>query len=195
MRATSDLRSLPSGKPTHIASNAVLGTLIFVITETMVFAAFISAFVLGESAAPGGWPPPGQPRLPAAQTLINTGALLLSGALLFHAHRRFKLDIKHAKLPLLGALLLGVFFVGAQGMEWVALINEGLTLTTSTHGAFFYVIVGLHALHAIAALIVLGYVYITVVRGTVKRSRFFAAQVFWYFVVGVWPVLYMVVYL
>lgn len=189
------VQSLASLRPNRIASNAVLATIIFVITEAMLFAAFISAFVIGESAAPGGWPPPHQPRLPVTQTLFNTGALLLSGFLLFQAHRAFKLDIKRARLPMFGALALGIFFVVFQGVEWVALINEGLTLTTSTHGAFFYLIVGLHALHAIAALIALGYVFATVLRGTVKPERFFAAQVFWYFVVGVWPALYGVVYL
>jgi len=189
------VQSLASLKPNRIASNAVLAMMIFVVMEAMFFAALISAFVIGESGAPGGWPPPGQPRLPVTSTLINTFALLASGGLLFHAHRRFKLDIKRARLPMLAALLLGSWFVIGQGIEWAALINEGLTLTTSTHGAFFYLIVGVHALHAIAAIIALAYVFATVMRGTVKPDRFYAAQIFWYFVVGVWPALYMVVYL
>lgn len=179
----------------RIASNAVLATLIFVVCEAMLFAAFISAFVIGESAAPGGWPPPGQPRLPVEATLINTIALLLSGGALFYAHRLFKLDIKRARLPMLVALVLGTWFVVGQGIEWAQLINEGLSITTSTHSAFFYLIIGLHALHAIGAIIALGWVFAKTLRGTVSAPQFYATQVFWYFVVGVWPALYMVVYL
>ncbi len=189
------VQSLATLQPKRIASNAVLAMVLFVIMEAMLFAAFISAFVIGESAAPGGWPPPGQPRLPVTMTLINTLALLASGGLLFHAHRKFKLDIKRARVPMAAALLLGTWFVVGQGIEWAQLINEGLTLTTSTHGAFFYIIVGLHALHAIAAIIALGYIFVRTLRGTVKPEGFYATQIFWYFVVGVWPALYMVVYL
>ena len=45
-----------------------------------------------------------------------------------------------------------MFFVVFQGFEWVRLIGEGLTMTSGTLGAFFYLIVGMHALHAFAAI-------------------------------------------
>jgi cytochrome c oxidase subunit 3 len=92
-------------------------------------------------------------------------------------------------------MLLGAFFVVFQGFEWVALIREGLTLTSSNLGAFFYLIVGMHALHAVAALGVLAYTWLLLQRGWLAQSQLAAAQVFWYFVVGLWPVLYAVVYL
>jgi len=43
------------------------------------------------------------------------------------------------------ALVLGAFFVVGQGLEWLALLRHGLTLTSSQLGSFFYLIVGLHA--------------------------------------------------
>ncbi|MHC4925434.1 MAG: cytochrome c oxidase subunit 3, partial [Planctomycetota bacterium] len=104
-------------------------------------------------------------------------------------------DAKKAVLPALFALLLGMFFVGAQGMEWVALLGEGLTLTSSTYGAFFYVIVGTHGLHAVAAILGLGWAWVRLQRGKLTASEFGTVQVFWYFVVLVWPVLYLKVYL
>ena len=76
-----------------------------------------------------------------------------------------------------------------------ALIRQGLTLTSSTLGRFFYLIVGLHALHAVVALGVLAYTWLRLQRGWLAQSQLAAAQVFWYFVVGLWPVLYAVVYL
>src|SRR5688572_31524505 len=36
------------------------------------------------------------------------------------------------------SLILGATFVALQGAEWVALLAQGLTLTSSSHGAFFY---------------------------------------------------------
>ena len=129
------------------------------------------------------------------ETALNTVALLMSGALLFVAHRMFRADPTRAKLPLLGSILLGAFFVIFQGIEWAALLREGLTITSSTHGSFFYLIVGMHALHAVAALVVLSYVWLLLRRASLNTSMFHGAQIFWYFVVGLWPILYAQVYL
>ena len=82
-----------------------------------------------------------------------------------------------------------------QGVEWVALLREGLTMTSSNHGAFFYLIVGTHALHAVVAIVALTWVYVLMRRGTLAPSTFTATQVFWYFVVILWPVIYLRVYL
>jgi cytochrome c oxidase subunit 3 len=190
--SASGLPRLP-GEP--IVSNAVLGTLIFVICEVMFFAGTISAFTIVRTSALGVWPPPNQPRLPLEATAFNTAALLLSGVLLFVAHRAYRRAPVSASRPLIASILLGAVFVIFQGVEWVDLIGEGLTLTSSTLGSFFYLIVGLHALHAVGALIVLVYVWRRLVQGRLHPSRFYAAEIFWYFVVGLWPILYLRVYL
>jgi cytochrome c oxidase subunit 3 len=56
-------------------------------------------------------------------------------------------------------------------------------------------IVGAHALHAAAALLALAYCHLQLARHDLTRTMFLAAQVFWYFVVMLWPVLYVLVYL
>ena len=53
----------------------------------------------------------------------------------------------------------------------------------------------MHAIHAVAALIFLVRSYLKLTRHQLSRSTFAAAQVFWYFVVGLWPILYLRVYL
>jgi len=174
--------------------NAVLGTLIFVIAEMMMFAGLISALSIVKAGAVG-WPPPGQPRLPVEATAFNTAVLLTSGVLLFVANRDYARDRKLARSPLFWAIGLGAFFVVFQGYEWVLLIRQGLTLASSNHGSFFYLIVGMHALHAIAGLTVLASAGFKLSKGLLKPSTFAATQVFWYFVVGLWPVLYYLVYL
>ncbi len=177
-----------------LVPNAVMGMLIFVIVEVMVFAALISAFSIIRASAII-WPPQGQPRLPVEETAVNTAALLASGVLLVVARQRFAHSPLRAERPLLLAMLLGAFFVVFQGAEWLALIGEGLTLSSSSLGSFFYLIVGLHALHAVAALGLLSYTWMRLRRGWLASSQLAAAEVFWYFVVGLWPVLYLVVYL
>lgn len=185
-------RAAPRRAP--VGPNAVVGTIIFVVTELMLFAGFVSAFTITR-AAYNTWPPIGQPRLPAGETLLNTAALLASGVVLFFANRAFVRKAANTGRLLLSALLLGAFFVVFQGVEWLQLIRQGLTLTSSNHGAFFYIIIGTHALHAVGAIVALGLVCLKYRQGKLEHSTLLATAVFWYFVVGVWPVLYLRVYL
>ncbi|MDE2679567.1 MAG: cytochrome c oxidase subunit 3 [Gemmatimonadota bacterium] len=210
-----------------LVSDAVLGMILFVFVEIMLFAGFISAFVIIKARAVGSvWPPPNQPRLPFAETAVNTTALIASGIVLLIAHRMFLkgrgLGGRTAELGtgqagsrgsagrmaglggllsrpvgrlLVAATLLGGMFVGLQGVEWLALIREGLTITSSTYGALFYTIIGAHAAHAVAAILALAWAAVRLRRGTLTRDALSAVAIFWYFVVLVWPFLYVVVYL
>jgi heme/copper-type cytochrome/quinol oxidase subunit 3 len=195
--ATTDRAPVPRPLPRRgITDNGLLGMGLFVFTEVMLFAAFISGYTIVRNAAPpGSWPPPGQPTLPFAQTLLQTGGLLASGVLLFVAHRAARArGIAAASTPLLAAIVLGLYFVVAQGLEWTALLRQGLTLTSSQVGAFFYTIVGAHALHAMAAIVALLWCWVLLRAGRLTRTVFGATQLFWYFVVLVWPFLFAVVY-
>lgn len=188
-------RSEPRRKRRFV-SNGVMGMILFVFTEVMLFAGFISAFVIVKARAPGSvWPPPGQPRLPVESTALNTAALLLSGVILLWAHLSFLRGTRDVGRQLGAAAILGTLFVVMQGREWIALLGEGLTLTSSTYGSFFYVIVGLHGLHALGAIVALLIAWRMLVRGRLTAERLSTTAIFWYFVVLVWPVLYIQVYL
>lgn len=176
-----------------LVPNGAMGMLIFAFTELMLFAGLVSAFTIVRSSAVT-WPPPGQPRLPFAETAVNTLALLASGVLLFIAHRAFRRDPALATWPLLLSMFLGACFVALQGVEWVALIGEGLTVTSSVQGSFFYLIIGLHALHAVAALGLLAYAWLRLQARCLSPELLATAEIFWYFVVAVWPLLYLRVY-
>jgi len=174
--------------------SAIIGTLLFVFTESMLFAGLISAHAIVKASA-AEWPPSGQPRLPFAETMVNTAALLASGVLLIMAHVSYRKRAELARLPLLLSLLLGSFFVLFQGREWFALLRQGLTVTSSTYGGFFYVIVGTHALHAVAAILALAWAWRRLNAGLLTAAQLGAVEVFWYFVVLVWPLIYLRVYL
>jgi cytochrome c oxidase subunit 3 len=184
------MRSTTSG-----ISNGLLGMMLFVMCEIMFFAGLISAFQI-VSAGAAVWPPPGQPRLPIEATAFTTLVLLASGVCLIVAHRAFHRGDRGRMIRPMGwALGLGTFFVVFQGVEWVRLIHQGLTLTSSSLGSFFYLMVGMHALHALGALGLLVYATLMLQRGWLTSSLFGATEVLWLFVVGIWPILYGVVYL
>lgn len=177
----------------RIAANGVIGMLLLVATEVMFFAGLISAFIVTRAGMV--WPSADQPRLPIDATAANTIILLSSGLVLLNAERAFGgFDVGRAKKFLSLAIGLGACFVGIQGYEWARLISFGLTVQSSTYGAFFYVIVGAHALHAIAALLALAYCRTRLAEGELTRIAFSTSQIFWYFVVLLWPILYVLVY-
>jgi len=174
---------------------SVLGMLVFIAAEIMFFAGLISAFTISRAGArPGVWSLPSQPLLPATSTLANTFALLASGVLMFVAGRQFQRRSSSAEQTLLAAWILGIAFVVLQGREWWGLLSQGLTMLSSPLGAFFYLIVGTHGIHAIAALIGIGMAWSRLKKGTLTPGFFLGAQTFWFFVVGIWPIIYLRVY-
>jgi len=175
----------------------VLAVIMLILMEAMFFTGLVSAFLIVKAGIkPGMWPPPWQPRLPVEITAVNSLALIVSGVLMFVAAHKFKkVGAPAARKFFLLAMVLGAGFVAVQGFEWVRLLKEGLTLTSSNHGAFFYLIVGTHALHAIGGLIALLWAYSLLRRSQLTRAQLGAVQLFWTFVVGLWPILYTLVYL
>ena len=182
------------GKP--LVSNGVVGMLLFIFAEMMFFAGLISAHTIVKAQSAGGmWPPYGQPRLPIEQTAVNTAALLVSGIVLLLSWFAFKREPSSARIPLALSILLGGFFVYAQGQEWIALLGEGLTIQSSSYGGFFYLIVGAHALHAIGAIGALAWAWHRLYKGALTSNQLATVAAFWYFVVLLWPLLYLQVYL
>jgi cytochrome c oxidase subunit III len=182
-------------RPTAAVLDSIAAMLIFVGAEIMFFSGLISAFIVVKAGAL--WPPPGQPRLPIKATALNTLVLLASGFVLLQtncAFAKFR-DADRTKRLLTLSIGLGLFFLTFQGYEWVRLLRFGLTMTASTYGAFFYLIVGVLAWHAVVALFALSYCNVQLARGELTPAAFSATQIFWYFVVILWPILYLLVYL
>jgi len=192
------MKQIPPAPPQRreVMPSGLLAVSIFIVTELMLFTGFISAFMIVKGRAIGGiWPPTGQPLLPAEETLVNTAALIASGMVLIATELIFRKNRQLAKWPMLLSIVLGGWFVAAQGVEWAALLQQGLTLTSSAHGAFFYTIVGFHGIHAIVALCIILWCWVRLCLGKLAPGQLWAGQAFWYFVVGIWPLIYWQVYL
>ncbi len=179
-------------------SPAKLGILLFIAAEIMFFSGLISAFVVFRFS-PVQWPPAGQPRLPLEVTAVNTLILLLSGFTFFITFRalRASQEDKFKKLLTLTAVL-GLVFLLVQGFEWIRLLHFGLTLHNSIFGGFFYCLVGVHALHVAGGLAALLYVLSRAWSGAYSARNSLGVelcQMYWFFVVGLWPILFALVYL
>ncbi|RPH82200.1 MAG: heme-copper oxidase subunit III [Candidatus Rokuibacteriota bacterium] len=178
--------------------NTRLAMLFFLSAETMFFAGLISAFfVLRLSAAV--WPPPLQPRLPVLVTGLNTLILLASSVAMIAALRAVRGDDRRALVErLAAAAALGALFLAVQGYEWARLIHYGLTVTSGAYGATFYTLIGTHAVHVLGALLWLGATLVLAARGRFVDGRLSglrACATYWHYVVGLWPILYVTVYL
>ncbi len=190
-----DLDGEPSKRP---VANAYIGLAMFLGAEVMFFAGLIGVFLFFRYGSQV-WPPPFQPRLPLGVTWVNTGVLLLSALTMTRAWRACKKGERgRLNRNLLLTLVLGVAFLAVQGYEWARLLHFGLTISSGVYGGTFYTLIGFHGLHVLGAVSWLAAIFFLVRRapfGLRFRTRLEICAIYWYFVVGLWPVLFGLVYL
>jgi heme/copper-type cytochrome/quinol oxidase subunit 3 len=145
------------------------------------------------------WPPPFQPRLPVGVTGVNTVILLASAFTMHRALGAVRANERDRLMRFLGVTaLLGTLFLIVQGYEWTQLLRFGLTVSSSVYGALFYTLIGCHGLHVFGALVWLLVVLWFARKGSYSRESLVGVEtcaLYWTFVVGLWPVLYGLVYL
>ncbi len=192
-------RRLPPVEPVAPpVSNTRLAMAVLIIGETMLFAGMIGAYLVFRLSG-RDWPPADQPRLPLVLTGLNTLVLLGSLVPMTHAMRAIRRD-QHAVAARALALttLLGALFLAVQGIEWLRLMSHGLTLGSSMYGATFYMLIGCHGVHVLAAVTWLGITTLLARHGRFDTSRHAPLEmcgIYWYFVCALWVVLFPLVYL
>jgi cytochrome c oxidase subunit III len=99
----------------------------------------------------------------------------------------------------IATIILGGLFLFGTGQEWHRLIYErGLTISTNLFGTTYYSLVGLHAFHVTAGLVMLCIVGIFALAGRVgtdQSRRIDVLAMYWHFVDAVWVVVFTVVYI
>jgi cytochrome c oxidase subunit III len=178
--------------------NTRLAMIFFLAGESMFFAGLISSYLVLRLGA-ALWPPPLQPRLPVLVTGVNTLVLLASSLAIVAAMRAVRRGDGKALVERLGvAAALGLLFLAVQGYEWARLLEYGLTLSSGAYGATFYTLIGVHGVHVLGALVWLAITLIRAARGRFSDGRLAslrACTTYWHYVVGLWPILYVTVYL
>src|ERR1700733_4866732 len=172
-----------------------VGMASLIIAESAIFTIFVVAylFYLGKSIT---GPTPRE----VLETPIFFTICLLSSSLTIHLASK-ELENGHRKTFLILwaiTIALGALFLFGTGLEWHRLIYEhGLTISTNLFGTTYYSLVGLHAFHVTAGLIMLLMVAIFgfVGRMGVSQSdRVAVLSMYWHFVDAVWVVVFTVVY-
>jgi heme/copper-type cytochrome/quinol oxidase subunit 3 len=179
-------------------SNARLAILIVITAEVMFFTGLVGAYIVFRLAAKD-WPPPDLPRLPIGVTAANSLVLFASIVPMTRALRAIRRDDRlRAAHQAFWTALLGTCFLAVQGLEWVRLVQHGLTLSSGTYGGIFYVLIGCHGLHVLVAV-----AWLLVVAALARNGGFTAARhaaletcaLYWYLVCGLWAFLFPLVYL
>ncbi len=95
--------------------------------------------------------------------------------------------------------LMGAVFIAGQATEYVALVQEGVTIPSSSYGSVFYLTTGFHGLHVtgglIAFLLVLGRTFIARKFTHEQAVSAIVVSYYWHFVDVVWIGLFATIYL
>jgi cytochrome c oxidase subunit 3 len=166
-----------------------------IIAESAIFTIFVVAYLFYVGKSLTGPTPHEVLEAPIFYTIC-----LLSSSLTIHfAAKSLKRDRVGAFLGLwLLTVALGGLFLYGTGKEWHRLIYEhGLTISTNLFGTTYYSLVGLHAFHVTAGLVMLFIVAIFALAGRVgveHSRRVEVLSMYWHFVDAVWVVVFTVVY-
>ncbi len=174
----------------------LLGMLLFIISEIMVFGAFFTAyFFIRVVAEPGGWFPIHDHKLPVAVAGVNTAILVSSSFTLHWAETALKNGNREGfKAGMLTTFLLGCTFLFVQINEYV---HVGFAPHDFAQGSVFYGLTGLHGAHVFIGLTLLAMVTVRAFRGHFSEHEHRGVQVpgiYWHFVDIMWLVVYTSVY-
>jgi cytochrome c oxidase subunit III len=172
-----------------------VGMACLIFAESAIFTIFVVAylFYIGKSLS---GPTPRE----VLETPIFYTVCLLSSSLTVHFAGKLLERGRRGAFLLLWVLtiVLGALFLYGTGQEWHRLIYEhGLTISTNVFGTTYYSLVGLHAFHVTAGLIMLSIVLFFGLAGRVgpeQSARVDVLSLYWHFVDAVWVVVFTVVY-
>jgi cytochrome c oxidase subunit III len=190
---TAPLLETPSAWTLPYRGTVAMACLIF--AESAIFTIFVVAYLFYVGKSLTG-PTPRE----VLETPIFYTICLLSSSLTIHFASKFLERGKQSMFLSLWFLtiVLGGLFLFGTAQEWHRLIYErGLTISTNIFGTTYYSLVGLHAFHVTAGLIMLSIVLLFGLAGRVGReqsARVDVLSLYWHFVDAVWVVVFTVVY-
>jgi cytochrome c oxidase subunit 3 len=184
--------------PAHRSSRVepqLLGMLLFIISEVMVFGDFFTAYFFIRVAQGDPWPAHGT-TLPVAVAGVNTAILMSSSFTLHWAEAAIKKGNRFGlKAGILTTFLLGCAFLFIQINEYA---NIGFAPQDHAQATIFYSLTGLHGAHVFIGLVLLLIVTIRAFRGHYSSDQHRGVEIpgiYWHFVDIMWIVVYTTVYI
>ncbi|WP_344829774.1 heme-copper oxidase subunit III [Actinocorallia longicatena] len=200
----SAIQTAPHGGREHRPNLVNVGTIVWLSSELMFFAALFAMYFTIRSVtngAGGEWPN-AELNLPFAA--INTAVLVLSSVTcqmgVFAVERQTGPEaLRKMRFWYVISFLMGLYFVIGQLVEYHALIEEGTTLSSDAYGSVFYLTTGFHGMHVtgglIAFLFVLGRTYAAKRWTHEQATSAIVVSYYWHFVDVVWIGLFATIYL
>jgi cytochrome c oxidase subunit III len=174
-----------------------VGTIIWLSSELMFFAGLFAMYFTARARALEGWPPePTHLNIPYALvvTLVLVSSSVTCQLGVFAAEQG---NVYGLRRWFTITFVMGLIFVLGQGYEYIQLVEEGTTISSSTYGSVFYLTTGFHGLHVIGGLVAFVYLLIRSTMGRFTPAQATAAIVvsyYWHFVDVVWIGLFTTIY-
>jgi cytochrome c oxidase subunit III len=175
-----------------------VGTIIWLSSELMFFAGLFAMYFTARARATEGWPPePTELNLPYALvfTIILVASSITCQFGVFAAEQG---NVYGLRRWFTITFVMGLTFVLGQAYEYVQLVEEGTSISSSTYGSVFYLTTGFHGLHVIGGLIAFIFLLIRSTMGRFTPAQATSAIVvsyYWHFVDVVWIGLFATIYL
>jgi cytochrome c oxidase subunit 3/cytochrome o ubiquinol oxidase subunit 3 len=176
---------------------AQVGMLAFLVSEIAFFGTLISAYVTFMGRDTSG---PTPAVLSLSLVLGMTFCLLSSSATVHLAEKALKGGSQAGfRMWWFFTIALGLIFLAGTAYEWHGLIyKEGLTISRNMFGTTYYTLVGFHAFHVTAGVVVMMIFLGLALNGQITQHNEISVGVvswYWHFVDVVWIVVFTVVYL
>jgi cytochrome c oxidase subunit 3 len=187
-----------------------VGTIVWLSSELMFFAALFASYFTIRAVSTQLWAQETE-KLNVPFAAVNTTILVLSSLtcqLGVFAAERGQVGRTGSVLKIKGwglrewfvlTYLMGAVFIAGQATEYVALVEEGVTIPASSYGSVFYLTTGFHGLHVtgglIAFLLVLGRTFIARRFTHEQAVSAIVVSYYWHFVDVVWIGLFATIYL
>lgn len=156
---------------TMVEQRARLGMAMLILTEAVFFFMLILAFVYFRDQSLKT----ATATLHLRVTSIYTVCLLISCFTLWRGQAGL-------------TIALGIVFFAGQGTEYVRILRAGFTMGQGLFGTTFFTLTGVHGLHVLIGLGLLGVT-------APSQPRLGSVSMYWYFIAAVWVVIFATVYL
>ena len=186
-----------------------VGTIIWLSSELMFFAALFASYFTIRSVSPALWEQNTE-LLNVPFAAVNTTILVLSSVtcqLGVFAAERGQVGRSGSLFDVRGwglrewfilTYVMGSIFIAGQVTEYTSLVQEDTTISSSAYGSMFYLTTGFHGLHVtgglIAFLLVLGRTYVAKRFTHEQAVSAIVVSYYWHFVDVVWIGLFFTIY-
>ena len=191
----------------HRPSATAVGTIVWLGSEVMFFAALFAMYFSLRGNSPAIWASDTE-KLQFGFALTNTLILVASSFTaqfgVFAAERMQPRATGWSPLKwgmvewFILSYIMGAIFVSGQVWEYANLVSEGVSLSSNSYGSSFYITTGFHALHVtgglIAFLFVIGRTFAAKKFGHKEATSAIVVSYYWHFVDVVWIGLFLIIY-